>query len=128
MRLQGLSMLCGTRRAQVAGIAVALALLAAPASARDLRIGGGATVGAGLPAIGSTGADLGIGAGAGAGASWSGGTDLSAGADTQATTTATTFQNNGSGGPAALGLDRFAVQGDGRTNVSVFYKVLKSRF
>lgn len=117
-------MLCGTRRAQVAGVAVALALLAAPASARDLRIGGAATVGPGLPAIGSTGADLGIGAGAGAGASWNGGTDLSAGADAQATT----FQSNGSGGPAALGLDRFAVQGDGRTNVSVFYKVLKSRF
>jgi hypothetical protein len=112
--------------AKIAAVAAVLASLAAPAVARDLRIGGAATLGAGLPGAGSTGADLGIGAGAGAGAGWNGGMDPSAGAEGQVATSGAPFQSKGSGGPAAL--DRFSVQGDGKTNVSVFYKVLKSKF
>jgi hypothetical protein len=53
---------------------------------------------------------------------------LSAGADGQVTTSAAPFQSNGSAGSVPLGLDRFAVRGDGSTNVSVFYKVLKTHF
>jgi hypothetical protein len=125
---QGPAMVCGTRLAQVAAVAAVLVSLAAPAVARDVRIGGAAPLGLGLPGAGSTGADVGIGAGAGAGAGWSGGMDPGAGADGQVTASGAPFQSNAPGGPAALGLDRFSVQGDGRTNVSVFYKVLKSKF
>lgn len=117
-------MLGGTRIAQTAGIALALVSLAAPALARDLRLGGGATVGAGVPGIGSTGADLGVGAAG----SWSGATELSAGIDGQVTTPAASFQSNGSASSLPPGLDRFSFQGDGKANVSVFYKVLKTRF
>jgi hypothetical protein len=120
-------MLWGTRLAQIAGGAVVLVSLAAPAMAGELSAKiGGASVGAGIPSSGSAGANLGLGAGAGA--SWSGGTDLGAGADGQVTTSATTFQSNGSTGSIPLGLDRFAVRGDGSTNVSVFYKVVKTKF
>ena len=116
-------MLSGKRLAGIAGVAVVLVSVSVPSIARDLRIGGAATVGAALP---GTGADVGIGAGAGA--AWNGGTDSSVGADGRVTTSAATLQSNGSPGAAALGLDRFAVQGDGKTNVSVFYKVLKTHF
>ena len=120
-------MLWGTRLAQIAGGAVVLVSLAAPAMAGELSAKiGGASVGAGIPSSGSAGANLGLGAGAGA--SLSGGTDLSAGADGQVTTSATTFQSTGSTGSLPLGLDRFAVRGDGSTNVSVFYKVVKTKF
>jgi hypothetical protein len=117
-------MLWGTRLAHIAGVAVVLVWLGAPAMAGEVsaKIGGAATVGAN----GSAGANLGLGAGAGA--SWGGGTDLSAGADGQVTTSAAPFQSNGSAGSVPLGLDRFAVRGDGSTNVSVFYKVLKTHF
>jgi hypothetical protein len=121
-------MLCGTRLGHIAGVAVVLVSLAAPAMAGEVsaKIGGAATVGAGIPGNGSTGANLGLGAGAGG--AWNGGTDLSAGADGQVTTSAAPFQSNGSAGSVPLGLDRFAVRGDGSTNVSVFYKVLKTHF
>jgi hypothetical protein len=117
-------MLCGTRLVHIAGVAVVLVWLGAPAMAGEVsaKVGSAATVGAN----GSAGANLGLGAGAGA--SWGGGTDLSAGADGQVTTSAAPFQSNGSAGSVPLGLDRFAVRGDGSTNVSVFYKVLKTHF
>jgi len=114
----------GTRIARMACVAIVAVSLAAPALARDLRIGGGATAGAGIPSFGSTGADLGLGAGG----SWSGGTDLGANTDAQATTPPVTFQSNGSASSLPPGLDRFSFQGDGKANVSVFYKVLKTRF
>ena len=120
-------MLRRSRLAGVAGVAALLALLAAPAVARDLGLKlGGSSVGAGLPGGGSSGIDLGIGAGAGA--SSSGNSDLSAGADAQVTTPGAPFRGEHSTETVPLGLDRFEFRGDGSTNVSVFYKFVKTKF
>jgi hypothetical protein len=119
---------CGTRAATVVGLAIALITLTAPAIARDLstRIAGLGGIGTGFANSGSAGAGLQFGAGAGS--SSSDGTDLSAAADGQVTASGSGFQNNARTGSAPLGLDRLSVQGDGKANVSIFYKILKSGF
>jgi len=118
----------GARAAIVAGLAIALIVLATPVIATDLgaKVAGIGAGGTGFTNGGSNG--IGPQIGAGAGSSWSNGTDLSASADGQIATSGSSFQSNARTGSTPLGLDRLSIQGDGKANVSIFYKILKTGF
>ncbi len=115
-----------TRHAVVAATAASLALSAAPATAGDLslRTGGSAAIG-GLPTSGnSTG--VGLGVGAAAGTSGAAGLDLNPAANDQISTS-TNFQSSPLTLPDAI--DRLSIRaGDGKGNVSVIYKFVKTKF
>ena len=109
-----------TRCAIVAAAAAWLALPAAPAIADDLRvrIGGGAAIGTLPNGSNSTGAGLGVGANAGA--SGNAGLDLNPSASTNFESSPLTVPD---------GLDRLSIRGgDGKGNVSVIYKFVKTKF
>jgi hypothetical protein len=103
-----------------------LVLLSSPAIAGDLslKIGGGVAIGTVPSSSNSIGAGLGVGANAGT--SGNAGLDLNAVADDSNSASA-----NFQAGPRRTtpdALDRLSIQGDGKANVSVFYKIVKTKF
>jgi len=115
-----------TRGVVVAAAAAWLAWPVAPAIADDvsLRLGGGGAIGSLSRAGNSTGAGLGVGANAGA--SGNAGLDLNPLTDDQLSS-AKNFQST----PLTVpdGLDRLSIRGgDGKGNVSVIYKFVKTKF
>src|SRR5262249_34918891 len=107
-----------------AAVAAWLAWPAAPAIADDvsLKLGGGAAGGS----LSSAGRSTGVGAGADARSSGSGGLDLNPLTDDQLSSSRN-FQSTPLNVPD--GLDRFSIRGgDSKGNVSLIYKVVKTKF
>jgi hypothetical protein len=124
----------------VALLALALGLIASSAFAKGLGVtlggGTGFSVAGGAAGTGSVGGSAGLGAGSGGGpastavgfgaSAGTGDSGASAGADGQVGAPAPLNLQPAS--PLPAGLDRFSIQSDGSANVSIFYRVLKTKF